>query len=144
MPMAFCTAFAGNGANPAGCSANTAWFKAQGFSVSGMTPAVSQMELSTIRCHRGRSRSWLRDGTLLADDIYLQGKLVNAGMRGGHQGQITSELGRATRKVLKPVSEQHIHQVFIAAQLARPNGREAREWLQQKTSGKALGRFKRP
>ena len=105
-----------------------------------------QMELSTVHgefC--GRSRSWLRDGTLLADDIFLCGKLVNvdAYRVAATKDKSLPKLGRARRKALKPVSEQHIHRVFIAAQLAKPNGREARKWLEQKSYSKALGRFKR-
>lgn len=104
-----------------------------------------QMELSTVHgefC--GRSRSWLRDGTLLSNAIYLRGRLVSADeyRAAATKDRSLPKLGRGTRKVLKPVSEQNIHRVFIAAQLARPNGREAREWLDDKTSGKALGRFK--
>ena len=106
-----------------------------------------QMELSTVDgefC--GRSRSWLRDGALLADDIYLRGKLVDADAyrAAATKDKSLPKLGRARRKALKPVSEQHIHRVFIAAQLAKPNGREARKWLEQKSYNKALGRFTRP
>ncbi|HMP84861.1 MAG TPA: toxin-antitoxin system YwqK family antitoxin [Verrucomicrobiota bacterium] len=105
-----------------------------------------QMELSSVHgefC--GRSRSWLRDGTLLADEIFLCGKLVNvdAYRVAATKDKSLPKLGRARRKALKPVSEQHIHRVFIAAQLAKPNGREARVWLEEKSSGRALGRFKR-
>ncbi len=105
-----------------------------------------QMELSTVGgefC--GRSRIWLRDGTPLSNDIYLRGKLVSADeyRAAAVKDRSLPKLGRGVRKVLKPVSEQHVHRVFIAAQLAKPNSREARVWLEQKSSGKALGRFKR-
>ncbi len=105
-----------------------------------------QMELSTVHgefC--GRSRSWLRDGTLLSNAIYLRGNLVSADeyRTAAVKDRSLPKLGRGARKVLKPVSEQHIHRVFIATQLAKPNIREARGWFEQKSAGKALGRFKR-
>lgn len=108
-----------------------------------------QMELSTVRgefC--GRSRSWLSDGTLLSDDIYLRGKLVSAGeyRAAAVKDKSLPKLVRATAKAVKPVSEKHIHRVFVAALLAKPNRFEARTWLEGKRaerSARSLGRFKR-
>ena len=107
-----------------------------------------QMELSTVRgefC--GRSRSWLSDGTLLSDDIYLRGRLVSADeyRAAAAKDKSLPKLGR-TATVVKPVSEKHIHRVFVVALLAKPNHFEARAWLDGKrTDGAArsLGRFKR-
>jgi hypothetical protein len=108
-----------------------------------------QMELSTVRgefC--GRSRSWLSDGTLLSDDIYLRGKLVSADEYRAAAAKDTSlpKLGRTAAKAVKPVSEKHIHRVFVLALLAKPNRFEACAWLDGKRtdgSARSLGRFKR-
>ena len=108
----------------------------------------SQMELSTVRgefC--GRSRSWLSDGTLLSDDIYLRGKLVSADAYRAAAAKDKSlpRLGRMA-KAVKPVSEKHIHRVFVAGLLAKPNRFEARAWLEARSAdnpARSLGRFKR-
>jgi hypothetical protein len=107
-----------------------------------------QMELFTVRgefC--GRSRSWLSDGTRLSDDIYLRGKLVSADeyRAAAANDKSLPKLGRAA-KAVKPVSEKHIHRVFVAALLAKPNRFEARSWLEGKcgnNTARSLGRFKR-
>lgn len=107
-----------------------------------------QMELSTVRgefC--GRSRSWLSDGTLLSDDIYLRGKLVSADEYRAEAAKDKSlpRLGRVA-KAVKPVSEKHIHRVFVAGLLAKPNRFESRSWLESGRGDKkarSLGRFKR-
>lgn len=107
-----------------------------------------QMELSTVRgefC--GRSRSWLSDGTLLSDDIYLRGKLVSADeyRAAAAKDKSLPRLGRMV-KAVKPVSEKHIHRVFVAGLLAKPNRFEARAWLKARSadnSARSLGRFKR-
>jgi hypothetical protein len=107
-----------------------------------------QMELSTVRgefC--GRSRSWLSDGTHLSDDIYLRGKLVSADKYRAAAAKDKSlpKLGRMA-KAVKPVSEKHIHRVFVAGLLAKPNRFEARAWLESGRGDKkarSLGRFKR-
>lgn len=108
-----------------------------------------QLELTTVRgefC--GRSRSWLNDGTLLSDAIYLRNKLVSAEEYRAAAGadQSLPKLGRAVVKQARPVSEKHIHQVFITALLAKPNCFEARAWLESRRADRAtrtLGRFKR-
>lgn len=108
----------------------------------------SQMELSTVRgefC--GRSRSWLSDGTLLSDDIYLRGKLVRADeyRAAAAKDKSLPRLGRMV-KAVKPVSEKHIHRVFVAGLLAKHNRFEARAWLEARSadnSARSLGRFKR-
>jgi hypothetical protein len=107
------------------------------------------MELSTVRgefC--GRSRSWLSDGTLLSDDIYLHGKLVSADeyRAAAAKDKSLPKLGRTAAKAVKPVSEKHIHRVFVLALLAKPNRFEACAWLDCKRadrSARSLGRFKR-
>jgi hypothetical protein len=108
-----------------------------------------QMELSTLGgefC--GRSRSWLSDGTLLSDNIYLHGKLVSADeyRAAAAKDKSLPKLGRTAAKAVKPVSEKHIHRVFVAALLAKPNRFEASFWLDGKRTDRAarsLGRFKR-
>jgi len=107
-----------------------------------------QMELSTVRgefC--GRSRSWLSDGTLLSDDIYLRGKLVSADAYRAAAAKDKSlpRLGRMA-KAAKRLSEKHIHRVFVAGLLAKPNRFEARAWLEVRSAAnpaRSLGRFKR-
>lgn len=107
-----------------------------------------QMELSTVRgefC--GRSRCWLSDGTLLSDDIYLRGKLVSADeyRAAAAKDKSLPRLGRMA-KVVKPVSEKHIHRVFVAGLLAKPNRFEAPAWLAARSAdnpARSLGRFKR-
>lgn len=108
-----------------------------------------QMELSTVRgefC--GRSRSWLSDGTVLSDEIYLRGRLVTAdGYRvAAAKDKSLPMLGRAAVRTVKPVSEKHIHRVFVAALLAKPNRTAAETWLDDTRADKtarSLGRFKR-
>ena len=108
-----------------------------------------QMEISTARgefC--GRSRSWLSDGTLLSDQIYLRGNLVSAGeyRAAAAKDKALPKLGRVAAKAVKPVTEKHIHRVFVAALLAKPNCFEACAWLDGKRTDRAarsLGRFKR-
>lgn len=108
-----------------------------------------QMELSTVHgefC--GRSRSWLSDGTLLSDDIYLRGKIVSVDeyRAAAAKDKSLPKLGRAAVKAAKPVSEKHIHRVFVTALLSKPNRFEARTWLEGKhaeRSARSLGRFKR-
>ena len=107
-----------------------------------------QMELSTVRgefC--GRSRSWLSDGTLLSDDIYLRGNLVSADeyRAAAAKDKSLPRLGRMA-KAAKRVSEKHIHRVFVAGLLAKPNRFEARAWLEVRSAAniaRSLGRFKR-
>lgn len=108
-----------------------------------------QMELSTVRgefC--GRSRSWLSDGTPLSDDIYLCGKRVSAAeyRAAAAKDKSLPKLGRAAVKTVKPVSEKHIHRVFVAALLAKANHTDAETWLHNGRADKtarSLGRFKR-
>ncbi len=108
-----------------------------------------QMELSTVRgefC--GCSRSWLSDGTLLSDDIYLRGKIVSVDeyRAAAAKDKSLPKLGRTAAKAVKPVSEKHIHRVFVVALLAKPNRFEACAWLNGKRTDRAarsLGRFKR-
>jgi hypothetical protein len=107
------------------------------------------MEISTLGgefC--GRSRSWLSDGTLLSDDIYLRGSVVSADdyRAAAAKDKALPKLGRVMAKAVKPVTEEHIHRVFISAMLAKPRRFEALTWLQGKrklNTARSLGRFKR-
>jgi hypothetical protein len=108
-----------------------------------------QMEISTLRgefCRR--SRSWLSDGTLLSDDIYLRGSVVSADdyRAAAAKDKALPKLGRVMAKAVKPVTEEHIYHVFVTAMLAKPNRFEALTWLQGKRQGNSVrsaGRFKR-
>jgi hypothetical protein len=108
-----------------------------------------QMEISTLRgefC--GRSRSWLSDGTLLSDHIYLRGNVVSADdyRAAGAKDKALPKLGRVTGKAVKPVTEKYIHRAFVTEMLATPNRFEALTWLQGKrklNTARSVGRFKR-
>ena len=110
-----------------------------------------QVEVSTVgRRFYGRNRIWLRDGTLISETFCLNGRNVGpdtyraAAVKDdrlpkfrGKPGKILPE-GRA--------KEKHLHRVFVAGLLEKPNRREARSWLQKATGDKTvrvLGRFKR-
>lgn len=107
-----------------------------------------QMEISTLRgqfC--GRSRSWLSDGTLLSDDIYLRGSVVSADdyRAAAAKDKALPKLGRVMGKAVKPVTEDHIHRVFVTSMLTKMNRSEALTWLQGKrkrNAARSLGRFK--
>lgn len=106
-----------------------------------------QMEVSTVHGEFiGRNRIWLRDGTLLAERFYLNGRVVSAE---------TYRAAAAKNKLLprfrgKPaklhVTPIHIHRVIVDSLLEKRNNCEARKWLTKKSGDKAarsLGRFKR-
>jgi hypothetical protein len=108
-----------------------------------------QMEISTQRgefC--GRSRSWLSDGTMLSDHIYLRGSVVSADdyRAAAAKDKALPKLGRVTGKAVKSVTEEHIHRAFVTEMLAKPNRSEALRWLQGKrrrNATRSLGHFKR-
>ena len=105
-----------------------------------------QSEISTVEgrfC--GRTRLWLRDGTLIADDIYLAGRKVTAATYRKATGKDKKlpELREESAHCAK-TSEKHIYRVFISGLLEKENRREARAWFQEKKTTKAtrsLGRF---
>jgi hypothetical protein len=110
-----------------------------------------QMEVSTVRgefC--GRNRIWLRDGTLLSERFYLQGRIVGAGEY-RHAAATDKTLPRfrgAPAKVPPKIrsTQKHIYQVFIKSLLEKPRRSEAKAWFQRnggQTVAHSLGRFKR-
>jgi hypothetical protein len=109
-----------------------------------------QSELSTVRGEfSGRSRTWLRDGTLLSERIYLHGRIVSAeaycdaAKKDKSLPKLREKPGGVRRKNL--ASEYRIHRVFTKWLLGKSNG-EAAEWLHRNGEAKAarsLGRFKR-
>lgn len=109
-----------------------------------------QVEVSTVAgrfC--GRNRIWLRDGTLISETFCIDGRNVApevyraAAAKNGHlprfRGKPSTILPEGIAK------EIHLHRVFVAGLLEKPNRREARSWLRKATGDKtarSLGRFK--
>jgi len=93
-----------------------------------------KVEVSTVRgefC--GRNRIWLRDGTLLSERFYLYGRQVKPAeyakaVAGDdslpHDTDLPAKLPRKTH-----ATQRHIHEVFVAGLLEKPNQEEARSWL---------------
>jgi hypothetical protein len=109
-----------------------------------------QIEVSTLRgefC--GRNRIWLRDGTLISEQFYLDGRIVSAeGYREAAMKDKTLPRfrGPPARPPLKNrETQKHVYDVFVTTLLENPNQREARAWL-QKVAGdqtaRSLGRFR--
>jgi hypothetical protein len=95
----------------------------------------------------GRRRVWLRDGTLIADEILLFGQPVSPDeYRQAMAKEPRLPKFRGAPAKLPPrnrAMEKHIHDVFVSGLLAKQNGSEARTWL--KAGGgamRSLGRFK--
>jgi hypothetical protein len=98
----------------------------------------------------GRNRIWLRDGTLLSERYYLQGKPVTA-----EEYRIAMKAdpalprlrGRAGKPLAPgPQREQRIHRAFVRGLLSKPSQVEARKWLRRSggdRSWRSLGRFHR-
>lgn len=96
----------------------------------------------------GRNRIWLRDGTLLSERYYLQGRPVTA-----EEYRLATKADPALPRLRGPAGkslspgpqrEQRIHRAFIRGLLSKPNQVEAREWLrrdQGDNSRRSLGRF---
>jgi hypothetical protein len=109
-----------------------------------------QLEVSTVRgefC--GRNRIWLRDGTLLSERFYLNGRVVSAdNYREAAAKDKTLPKFRGKPAKLPPkdhTTEKHILRVFVASLLEKQNRREGRRWLQKQNgcqTGRSLGRFK--
>jgi len=108
-----------------------------------------QMEVSTVKgefC--GRNRIWLRDGTLLSERFYLNGRVVSAKKyREAAEKDGTLPAFREKPASVPPdnATRTHIHRVFVDSLLEKSNRVEARDWLRKKAGGKtarSLGRFK--
>lgn len=104
-----------------------------------------QLELSTVLGEfTGRSRSWLADGTLLSDQVYLRGRFatVEEYRAAAKQDRLLPSLGKTVRSI-RPLAEKKIHQVHVSTLLSKPNQAEARSWLENSgLEGRQLGRFK--
>lgn len=108
-----------------------------------------KIEVSTVDgefC--GRNRIWLRDGTLIAERFYLQGRQVKP----AEYAKAVAENESLPRYSEPPAklpgkthaTQRHIHQVFVAGLLERVNQQEARAWLGQKRGSRQkrlLGHF---
>jgi hypothetical protein len=109
-----------------------------------------QLEVSTVRgefC--GRNRIWLRDGTLLSERFYLNGRVVSAeAYRESAAKDKTLPKFRGKPATLPPknhTTERHVHSVFVSSLLKKQNRSEVRGWLQKQNGEKParlLGRFK--
>ena len=108
-----------------------------------------QLEFSTVRGNfSGRSRLWLWDGTLLSEEINLQGMPVTAeeyrAARSKDQS-LPKLIGRAGKPLPKSdATEKRINEVFVRSLLTQKNHAEVRQWLE--SGGKnlrSLGRFRR-
>jgi len=110
-----------------------------------------QMEVSTVDGRFfGRNRIWLRDGTLISENFCLDGRNVTAdayravAAKNGGLPKIGGRPGVVLAEGLR--KEKHLHRVFVAGLLEKPNRCEARAWLQKAAGDKtarSLGRFKR-
>lgn len=110
-----------------------------------------QIEVSTVGgqfC--GRSRIWLRDGTLISEHFYLDGQNVTPDAyraAAAKDDRLPKFRGRpATLPPENLAKQKHLHRVFIAGLLEKPNRREAQAWLRKETGDKTvrlLGHFKR-
>jgi hypothetical protein len=94
------------------------------------------------------SRMWLRDGTLISDQILLFDRNVTpdqyrrAAARDPRLPKLRGRIGKPPVK--NRALQKHIYRVFLSGLLSKRNRSEARTWL--KAAGKkarALGRFKR-
>ena len=110
-----------------------------------------QAEVSTVHGRfYGRNRLWLRDGTLISEAFYLDGRNVTpdayraAAAKDHRLPRFRGKLGTVLPEGL--AKEKHLHRLFVAGLLERANSYEARAWLQRATVEKTtrlLGRFKR-
>ena len=106
------------------------------------------LEFTTLDGHFcGRSRLWLRDGTLISDRLLLFGRPVSVEK---YQQATLKEprlplfRGRPARLPPKNrVTQRHIQHVFVRGLLAKPNRDEARAWLKTEgADGRSLGHIK--
>lgn len=108
-------------------------------------------EVSTVRGRfYGRNRIWLCDGTLISENFCLDGRNVTpdayraAAAKNDRLPKFRGKPGTILPEGL--AKEKHLHRVFVAGLLEKPNRREARAWLRKATGDKtarSLGRFKR-
>jgi hypothetical protein len=107
------------------------------------------MEFSTVAgqfC--GRGRTWLRDGTLVADEITLFNREVTAAqyrLAASTDVRLPKLRGRIDKPPAdSPALEQRSYRLFVAWQLQKRNRVEAQSWLKAVDKKKhTLGRFKR-
>jgi hypothetical protein len=108
-----------------------------------------KIEVSTVRgefC--GRSRIWLRDGTLIAERFYLHGRPVKPVIYAAAVAKdklLPRYKGTPSKLPAKNLTTQrHIHWVFVEGLLEKTNKMEARLWLGERRNPKqqrALGHF---
>ena len=110
-----------------------------------------QVEVSTVSgrfC--GRNRIWLRDGTLISVTFCLDGRNVTpdayraAAAKNRRLPKFRGKPGTVLPEGI--AKEKHLHRVFVAGLLEKPNRCEARAWLHKPNGDKtarSLGRFKR-
>jgi hypothetical protein len=110
-----------------------------------------QVEVSTVGGRfYGRNRIWLRDGTLISERFCLDGRNVTpvayraAAANNGRLPKFRRDPGTVLPEGI--AKEKHLHRVFVARLLEKPNRREVRAWLQKAVddnTARSLGRFKR-
>lgn len=106
------------------------------------------MEFTTVAgqfC--GRGRTWLRDGTLVVEDVTLFNRKVTpaqyrrASVKDARLPKLRGRIGKPP--IQNRAQEQHTYQVFIGWQLKKRGRVEARDWLKPVDKKKrTLGRFK--
>jgi MORN repeat protein len=109
-----------------------------------------QLEISTVHGEfSGRNRIWLRDGTLLSERFYLNGRAVSADMyREAAANDKALPKFRGKPAKVPPndhATERRIHRLFVGSVLHKRDRSEARRWLQTQNgdqTGRSLGRFK--
>jgi hypothetical protein len=110
-----------------------------------------QAEVSTVQGRfYGRNRLWLRDGTLISEHFCLDGRDVTADAyrtAATKDDRLPKFRGKLATLPLENLAKQkHLHHVFVATLLKKPNCREAQAWFRKATGDKTarlLGRFKR-
>ena len=109
-----------------------------------------KLEVSTVAgkfC--GQNRIWLRDGTLLSERFFLQGRRVTRAQyaRAAAKDLTLPRPGDSVATPRRPsrATERHVHEVFVGGLLERSGAAEARSWLSgaaKPKSGPSLGRFR--
>ncbi len=110
-----------------------------------------QVEVSTVGGRfYGRNRMWLRDGTLISEHFCLNGRDVSPDAyraAAAKDDRLPKSRGRPGKPLPEGIAkEKHLHRVFVAGLLEKPNRREARAWLRTvtgKKTARSLGCFKR-
>jgi len=96
----------------------------------------------------GRSRRWLRDGTLITDEVLLFNRQVTPDVyrqAAAKDARLPKLRGRIAKlPVNDPAWEQKSFLLHVSWLLAKRNGNEVRAWLKAEDKTKrGLGRFKR-